>query len=65
MYGYGADYGPLEYCVNVGCVKGGGFLECPSNCELVKKGFAYHEVSVVIVIYFVCKRSQVQGLFFS
>jgi hypothetical protein len=50
MYGFGADYGPVEYSADVGCVKGGGFFESPSNCEFVKKGFAYHEVSVVIVV---------------
>jgi hypothetical protein len=50
MYGFGADCGQEEYSADVGCVKGGGFFESRSNCELVKKGFAYHEVSVIIVV---------------
>ena len=41
--------GQWRTLVNMGCVKGGRFLESPSNCELVKKASICHEVSMVSV----------------
>jgi len=46
MYRIGADYGPIEEYVNMGCVKCGRFLESPSKRELVKKCSVSHEITV-------------------
>jgi hypothetical protein len=46
MYRFGADYGPMEESVNMGCIKGGRFRESPSKRELVKRGSVCRELSV-------------------